>query len=107
IPFLPALRDRLQEGDGSEGLGPGEPFESGVAVPGLAAVLVGRAGPAIDNGFPADLHAQCGSALLGIVEQLDEGILQRFKAQVEMALNLQPDTPRSEWPALFQPRRLL
>ena len=107
VQFELALLYQLQGGDGGEGLGAGEQVEDGVAVPGLRSVLIGGTGPDIDDGLAADLHAQGSTSLLRIVEQFGEGVFQRLEAQVEITLNLQPDTPRSEWRALFQPRPVL
>jgi hypothetical protein len=85
----------LQGGDGGEGLGAGKQVGDGVAVPGLAAVLVGTAGPQVDDGFAADLDAQRRATLLGILEQRGEGFTHRFELQLIVALNLHPPVLRT------------
>ncbi|MNN42977.1 hypothetical protein D3C81_1571890 [compost metagenome] len=102
--FGPVARDRgiqlqlafghqLQRGDGGKGLGAGEQIGDGVAVPGLGPVLVGSAGPQIEDGFAADLDAQRCATLLGIVEQRRERLSHRFELKLVMTLNLHPQLP--------------
>lgn len=85
-----AFGHQLQGGDRGEGLGAGKQVGDGIAVPGLAAVLVGGAGPEVDHGFPADLNAQRRTAFLGILEEGREGFAHRFELKLVMTLNLHP-----------------
>ncbi|MNF83607.1 hypothetical protein D3C84_659320 [compost metagenome] len=90
-----AFGDQLQGGDGGEGLGAGKQVGDGVAVPGLLAILVGGAGPEVENGFAADLDAQRCATLLRIVEQRRERFANRFELKLVMTLNLHPLLPRT------------
>ncbi|MCY1377001.1 hypothetical protein D9M69_645390 [compost metagenome] len=103
--FGPVARDRgiqlqlafghqLQRGDSGKGLGAGEQIGDSVAVPGLGPVLVGSAGPQIEDGFAADLNAQRCATFLGIVEQRRERLSHRFELKLVMTLNLHPQLPR-------------
>ncbi|MNN52982.1 hypothetical protein D3C81_1677130 [compost metagenome] len=62
-------------------------------MPGFLAILVGHAGPEVEHGFPADLHAEGGAALLWVIEEFGESLLRRLEAQVEIALDLHRRTP--------------
>lgn len=85
-----AFGHQLQGGDGGEGFCAGEQVGDGIAVPGLLAVLVGGAGPQVEDRFATDLDAQCGAAFLGIIEKCCEGFAYRLELEFVMTLNLHP-----------------
>lgn len=93
IQFQLALLDQLQRGHRGKGLGAGKQVDQRVAVPGLLALVVGDASPQIDHRLAADLHTECGAALLGAVEQCGKRIANRFEAKIEITLNLHVATP--------------
>ncbi|MCY1543652.1 hypothetical protein D9M68_794780 [compost metagenome] len=93
IQFQLALANQLQGGDGGERLGTGKQVEDGVAVPGLLAFLVGATGPDIQHGLATDLHTECHSALLRVVEQGGESFFQRFELEIEITLYLHRSAP--------------
>ncbi|MNU04020.1 hypothetical protein D3C72_2482690 [compost metagenome] len=74
-------------------------------MPGLLAVLVGTAGPQVNDGFATHLDAQRGATLLGIIEQCGKSFAHSFELQLIVTLDLHPLLSVRPYPkrcALFQ-----